>query len=57
MIASFVISVGGMFLITEVMWLSYLFGIAWNWISVPAMNFGIYMFWVFHGRVQKNPIG
>ena len=56
-IASFVISVGGMFLITEVMRLSYLFGIAWNWISVPAMNFGIYMFWVFHGRVQKNPIG
>lgn len=54
-IGSLIVSVSGMFLITEVMQLSYLFGIAWIWVSVPAMNFGIYMFWVFRGRVQGNP--
>jgi putative flippase GtrA len=46
-IASFVISVGGMYVITELLRVSYLFGIAWNWVAVPAVNFGIYMLWVF----------
>ncbi len=46
-ISSFIVSVGGMYVITEILRVSYLFGIAWNWVAVPAVNFGIYMFWVF----------
>ncbi len=54
-ISSFVISVGGMYVITEVLRVSYLFGIAWNWVAVPAVNFGIYMFWVFrHPKPVAN---
>ena len=45
--ASFVIAVGGMYWITEIAGRSYLFGIAWNWAIIPAMNFTIYMVWVF----------
>jgi putative flippase GtrA len=45
--ASFVISVGGMYWITEVAGRSYLLGIAWNWLTIPAINFLIYLFWVF----------
>ncbi len=46
-VTSFIVSVGGMYVITEIIRISYLFGIAWNWVAVPAINFGIYMFWVF----------
>ena len=45
--ASFVISIGGMYWVTEVAGLSYLFGIALNWLIIPAMNFSIYLLWVF----------
>jgi putative flippase GtrA len=45
--ASFVIAVGGMYWITEIADRSYLLGIAWNWLTIPAMNFLIYMIWVF----------
>jgi len=45
--ASFVLAVGGMYWITEVAGRSYLLGIAWNWLTIPAMNFLIYMIWVF----------
>jgi putative flippase GtrA len=43
----FVLSIGGMYWITEVAGQSYLFGIAWNWLTIPLMNFLSYMFWVF----------
>jgi putative flippase GtrA len=45
--AAFMLSIGGMYWITEVSGRSYLFGIAWSWLTVPAINFLIYMFWVF----------
>lgn len=45
--ASFVVSTGGMYWITEVANRSYLLGIAWTWLMVPAMNLSIYMLWVF----------
>jgi putative flippase GtrA len=44
---SFIIAVGGMYWITEIAGRSYLLGIAWNWLMIPAMNFLTYMFWVF----------
>jgi putative flippase GtrA len=45
--ASFAVAIGGMYWITEIAGRSYLLGIAWNWLIIPAMNFSIYMFWVF----------
>ena len=45
--ASFVVSTGGMYWITEVANRSYLLGIAWTWLMIPAMNLSIYMLWVF----------
>lgn len=50
--ASFVIAVGGMYWITAIAGRSYLLGIAWNWMVIPAMNFTIYMVWVF--RSARN---
>ena len=44
---SFVISIGGMYWITEIAGHSYLLGIAWNWLIIPAMNLLSYMLWVF----------
>jgi putative flippase GtrA len=46
-VASFILAVGGMNLITEVWKLPYLFGIALAWILVPAANFLINSLWVF----------
>jgi putative flippase GtrA len=52
---SFMLSIGGMYWITEVVGQSYLFGIAWNWMMIPAVNFLSYMFWVFRtGRTRKS---
>jgi putative flippase GtrA len=45
--SSFLIAIGGMYWITEIAGRSYLLGIAWNWLMIPAMNFLIYLFWVF----------
>jgi putative flippase GtrA len=45
--ASFVVAIGGMYCITEVAGQSYLLGIAWNWLIIPAMNFLAYMLFVF----------
>ena len=50
--ASFVVAVGGMYWITEIAGQSYLLGIAWNWLIIPAANFLAYMFWVFRNRRQ-----
>jgi len=46
-VASFVVSIGGMYWITEIAHRSYLLGIAWNWLIIPAMNLSVYMLWVF----------
>jgi len=45
--SSFIVAIGGMYWITEIAGHSYLLGIAWNWLTIPAMNFLTYMFWVF----------
>lgn len=52
---SFIVAVGGMYWITEIAGRSYLLGIAWNWLIIPAMNFFSYMFWVF--RVARSRRG
>lgn len=51
-VSSFIVSVSGMYIITEWMHMSYLFGIAWNWVAVPTINFSVYLFWVF----RKNAV-
>jgi putative flippase GtrA len=51
--AAFVVSTGGMYLITEIAGRSYLLGIAWTWLMVPAMNLSIYVLWVF--RAARHP--
>jgi putative flippase GtrA len=51
---SFIVAVGGMYLITEVAGRNYLFGIAWNWLIIPVTNFLTYMFWVFRGARTKG---
>jgi putative flippase GtrA len=45
--ASFLVAMGGMYLATDVLARSYLLGIALNWVLIPAMNFLIYLVWVF----------
>ena len=50
--AAFVVSTGGMYWITEIANRSYLLGIAWTWLMIPAMNLSIYMLWVF--RVARD---
>ncbi len=45
--ATFVVSTGGMYWITEIANRSYMLGIAWTWLMIPAMNLSIYLFWVF----------
>jgi putative flippase GtrA len=53
-ITSLVVAVGGMYCITEIAGRSYLLGIAWNWLIIPAMNFLTYMFWVFRTVREKD---
>jgi putative flippase GtrA len=45
--STFLIAVGGMYLVTEILGRSYLLGIALNWALIPAVNFLFYVFWVF----------
>ena len=45
--ASFVLAVGGMYWITEIAGRNFLLGIAWTWLIIPAVNFIVYMLWVF----------
>jgi putative flippase GtrA len=49
----FAISIGGMALVTSILHDSYLWGIALTWAVIPAMNFVIYLFWVF--RTAHHP--
>jgi putative flippase GtrA len=51
---SFVVAVGGMYWITDIAGGSYLLGIAWNWLIIPAVNFLAYMFWVFRAARNKG---
>jgi len=44
---SFSAAVGGMYVITEIGGYSYLYGIAWNWMIIPIINFTVYLLWVF----------
>lgn len=53
--SSFVVAVGGMYLVTEVLGRSYLVGIALNWALIPASNFLIYLFWVFPVTRVERP--
>ena len=53
---SFVVAVGGMYWITEIAGWSYLLGIAWNWLIIPAMNFATYLFWVFRTARTKEGV-
>jgi putative flippase GtrA len=53
-IFGFFISTGGMYVATNVFARSYLFGIALNWALIPAVNFAVYLIWVFRvGRCSK----
>ena len=45
--ASFVLAVGGMYWITEIAGRDFLLGIAWTWLIIPAVNFVVYILWVF----------
>jgi len=51
---SFLVAVGGMYWITEVAGKSYLFGVMWNWLVIPVMNFILYMYWVFRGAQDER---
>ncbi len=46
-VSSFMVAIGGMYVMTDVLGHSYLFGIALNWALIPAGNFLIYLLWVF----------
>jgi len=54
-LSTFLVAIGGMYLVTEILGRSYLFGIALNCALIPAANFAIFMFWVF--RVGKREVG
>ena len=45
--ASFMVSIGGMYWITEIAGRGYLFGVAWNWLMIPGLNFFTNSVWVF----------
>jgi putative flippase GtrA len=45
--ASFVLAVGGMYWITAIAGQNFLLGIAWTWLTIPTVNFVVYMLWVF----------
>ena len=55
--ASFVVSIGGMYWITEIANRSYLLGIAWNWLIIPAMNLSVYLLWVFRAARDTGKVG
>lgn len=46
-VTSFVVSIGGMYWITVVHHDSYLVSVGWNYVLIPAMNFLLYLVWVF----------
>ena len=54
--ATFIVSTGGMYWITEIAHRSYLLGIAWTWLMIPAMNLSIYLFWVFRSAQGSGKV-
>lgn len=54
-VSSFLVAIGGMYVITDGLGRSYLLGIALNWALIPAVNFLIYTIWVF--RLGKGSRG
>jgi hypothetical protein len=50
----FMISIGGMGLVTLQLHESYLWGIALSWAIIPAINFLIYLFWVFKPSLRSD---
>lgn len=56
-VSTFLITIGGMYVVTSVLGRSYLVGIALNWALIPALNFLIYMVWVFRlGKQQRDGV-
>jgi putative flippase GtrA len=53
--SSFLVAVGGMYVVTEIFGRSYLFGIALNWALIPATNYLVYLFWVFRVGGSVRP--
>ena len=51
--STFLIAIGGMYVVTEIFGRSYLLGIALNWALIPVTNFLIYLFWVFRVAGRK----
>lgn len=45
--STFLIAIGGMYVMTDTLGRSYLLGIALNWALIPVINFLIYLLWVF----------
>lgn len=52
-IGSLALATGGMAIVTGVLKASYLWGVALNWMLLPAINFTIYLFWVF--KIRSGP--
>jgi nitrite reductase/ring-hydroxylating ferredoxin subunit/putative flippase GtrA len=53
-VSTFLIAVGGMYAVTEILGRSYLLGIALNWALIPAVNFLIYLYWVFRVGTRRS---
>jgi putative flippase GtrA len=52
-VSTFLVAIGGMYMVTDRLGHSYLVGIALNWVLIPAGNFLIYLVWVF--RSDNRP--
>lgn len=54
-VSTFLVAIGGMYVATDMLGRSYLLGIALNWALIPAINFLIYLLWVFRlGNRQRG---
>ena len=53
-VSTCLIAVGGMYVVTEILGRSYLLGIALNWALIPAINFLIYLYWVFRVGAPRS---
>lgn len=48
--SAFCLAIGGMYAITHILHLSYVYGIVWNFLAIPLVNYGILSVWVFRAR-------
>jgi putative flippase GtrA len=58
-VSTFLVAIGGMYVMTDMLGHSYLVGIALNWALIPAGNFLIYLVWVFRSdnrRTETAPL-